>query len=98
VGEYVSAVMRLLKRLLTGDLELISFDDDDPPPYAILSHTWGDESQEVTFEEMDKGIGGHKAGFEKIKFCGEQAARDGLRYFWLDSCCTIQTLKPRQCT
>src|SRR5438045_4103967 len=37
-GEHAGAIMRLLKRLLGGDLELISFKDDDLPPYAILSH------------------------------------------------------------
>jgi len=28
-----------------------------------------------------------KAGYEKIQFCGEQARRDGLQYFWVDTCC-----------
>ncbi|EDN92191.1 hypothetical protein SS1G_08054 [Sclerotinia sclerotiorum 1980 UF-70] len=31
--------------------------------------------------------GKSKSGYEKIKFCGEQAAKDGLRYFWVDTCC-----------
>jgi hypothetical protein len=25
-----------------------------------------------------------KAGYEKIRFCGEQARQDGLQYFWVD--------------
>ena len=80
--------MRLLKLLPSGDIRLAGyFLDNAIPPYAILSHTWGDESEEVTFEDMNKGSGRGKAGFEKIKFCGEQAARDGLQYFWVDSCC-----------
>ncbi|KAM7215276.1 NACHT domain containing protein [Rhypophila decipiens] len=29
----------------------------------------------------------NKAGYAKIQFCGEQAERDGLRYFWVDTCC-----------
>jgi hypothetical protein len=78
--------MRLLEFLPNGDFRLTEkFVDNAIPRYAILSHTWG--SQEVTFEDMVEDSGRNKAGFEKIKFCGTQAARDGLRYFWVDSCC-----------
>jgi hypothetical protein len=28
-----------------------------------------------------------KNGYSKIRFCGDQATRDGLKYFWVDSCC-----------
>ena len=28
-----------------------------------------------------------KPGYEKIRFCGEKARRDGLQYFWIDNCC-----------
>ena len=28
-----------------------------------------------------------KAGYGKIQFCGEQARRDKLHYFWVDTCC-----------
>jgi hypothetical protein len=78
--------MRLLKRLPGDTFELTSFDDDDPPPYAILSHTWR-EGQEVTYQELEAGLGRDKMGFDKIRFCGEQAAVDGLQYFWVDTCC-----------
>ena len=82
------ATMRLLELLSNGDFRLTGkLLDNAIPRYAILSHTWGDESQEVTFEDMVEGSGQGKAGYEKIKFCGEQTARDGLRYFWVDSCC-----------
>jgi len=56
------------------------------PPYAILSHTW-EEGKEVTFREFMDGDGLDKSGYDKIRFCGEQAKRDGLRYFWVDTCC-----------
>jgi len=59
---------------------------DDVPRYAILSHTWGADTEEVTFKDLMDGTGQGKAGYEKIRFCGEQARRDGLRYF-----CTIQS-------
>jgi hypothetical protein len=78
--------MRLLQRLSGGDFELTSFDDDHPPPYAILSHTWT-EGQEVTYNELIAGSGRDKTGYKKIVFCGERAAADNLRYFWVDTCC-----------
>jgi hypothetical protein len=96
VGEHAKVVMRLLKRSLNGDLELISVDDDYPPPYAILSHTWTD-GEEVTYDELVAGTGKHKPGYTKIRFCGERAAQDSLQYFWVDTCCinksTIQELQ-----
>lgn len=64
---------------------------DDVPPYAILSHTWGDDDQEVTYEDLSRGTEKSKAGYHKIRFCGEQAARDGLQYFWVDTCCIDKT-------
>ena len=78
--------MRLLKCLPGGDFELISFNDDDPPLYAILSHSWT-EGQEVTYNELVAGTGKDKTGYAKICFCGGRAAADGLQYFWVDTCC-----------
>ncbi|KAI0197707.1 heterokaryon incompatibility protein-domain-containing protein [Astrocystis sublimbata] len=51
--------------------------------YAILSHTWGQD--EVAFADLAKRQDEwqQKAGFEKIRFCAEQARRHGLRYFWM---------------
>ena len=57
------------------------------PKYAILSHTWGPDAEEVTFRDMVNGAGERKTGYEKIRFCAQQARRDGLRYFWVDTCC-----------
>ena len=81
--------MRLLEILPNGDFRLTkNLLDNAIPPYAVLSHRWeNDEQEEVTFEDMDKGLGQGKAGYKKIEFCGEQAAKDGLRYFWADCCC-----------
>jgi hypothetical protein len=61
--------------------------DDVIPPYAILSHTWGKDIEEVTFEDLENGTAEAKAGYEKIWFCGEQAKEDCLEYFWVDTCC-----------
>ncbi|UKZ81503.1 hypothetical protein TrVFT333_009275 [Trichoderma virens FT-333] len=60
---------------------------NEPPPYAILSHTWGDEDDEVTFSDIAAGKGSDKLGYRKIQFCAIQAASDGLSYFWIDTCC-----------
>jgi hypothetical protein len=80
--------MRLLEILSNGNFRLTdNFLDKAIPPYAILSHTWGDANQEVTFEDMVDDSGRNKTGYEKIRFCGEQAAKDGLKHFWVDSCC-----------
>ncbi|KAF2744307.1 HET-domain-containing protein [Sporormia fimetaria CBS 119925] len=60
---------------------------DAIPPYAILSHTWGTEDEEVTFDDLADNAGRDKPGYKKIQLCGEQAKRDGLQFFWVDTCC-----------
>ncbi|KAH8896884.1 HET-domain-containing protein [Thozetella sp. PMI_491] len=77
--------MRLLERNREGKLCLANFVGKDIPPYAILSHTWGPE--EVTFQDLVDGSGQKKLGYKKIQFCEDQALRDGLQYFWVDTCC-----------
>jgi hypothetical protein len=79
--------MRLLKFKGDGEFSLIEFIGDKIPRYAILSHTWGTDGEEVTFKDLMKGTGKSKAGYQKIRFCGEQAATDRLQYFWVDTCC-----------
>lgn len=82
-----TAAMRLLRRSSSGNIELVSFEDsDNRPPYAILSHTWT-EGQEVTYDELSTDTGTTKAGYDKIRFCVDRAARDGLEYAWVDTCC-----------
>jgi hypothetical protein len=82
-----ATAMRLLRYSDTGDLNLIQFGDEAIPPYAILSHTWGAETEEVTFKDLIDGTGKDKPGYKKIRFCREQASRDGIEYFWIDTCC-----------
>jgi hypothetical protein len=79
--------MRLLRYEEDGRLTITSFDDNAIPRYAILSHTWGADAEEVTFGDLAQGGGKHKPGYKKIRFCGEQAQQDGLQYFWVDTCC-----------
>jgi hypothetical protein len=48
--------MRLLQDDEHGNLNLVEYDDDDKiPPYAILSHTWGLDGQEVTLRGLVEG-------------------------------------------
>jgi len=84
-----SKAMRLLLRSDTGKFSFTKefIGDDALPPYAILSHTWGADNEEVTFEDLTNGTGEDKPGYKKIRFCGEQAQQDGLQYFWIDTCC-----------
>jgi hypothetical protein len=82
--------MRLVKFGGNGDLNdlsLVEFTDRNIPPYAIISHTWGESSEEVTFQDIISGIGKNKAGYRKLRFCEVQALVDGLQYFWIDTCC-----------
>jgi hypothetical protein len=57
------------------------------PTYPILSHTWGGKDQDVILKEIADGSGKSKARYQKIRFCGEHASRNGVRYFWVDTCC-----------
>jgi hypothetical protein len=77
--------MRLLQYNNDGDLSLTEFFGSEIPKYAILSHRWG--AEEVTFKDLIDGTSKSKAGYGKIQFCGEQAERNGLQYFWADTCC-----------
>jgi hypothetical protein len=77
--------MRLLSFKPNGDLTYTEFAPASIPPYAILSHTWG--AEEVTFDDLLSDSAKRKAGYEKIIFCGTQAVRDDLEYFWCDTCC-----------
>jgi hypothetical protein len=81
--------MRLLEYGEDGELSITTdlVGEDKIPPYAILSHRWGGDWEEVTFEDLAGNAGKKKSGYKKIQFCGEQARQDGLQYFWVDTCC-----------
>jgi hypothetical protein len=79
--------MHLLERNNDGEFSLTEHFGGDIPQYAILSHTWGADAEEVTFQDLLDGTGKSKAGYNKIYFCGEQARCDSLQYFWVDTCC-----------
>jgi hypothetical protein len=79
--------MRLLSLNSCNELTLTSFPPKKKPHYAILSHTWGADSEEVNFKDIIDGTGYEKPGYKKILFCADQAHKDGLQYFWVDSYC-----------
>jgi hypothetical protein len=91
--------MHLLKYGENEELTITSFKDNELPRYAILSHTWGTDTEEVTFADLGRGASKHepgyikKPGYKKISFCGQQARQDGLHYFWVDTCCINKTDK-----
>ena len=58
-----------------------------PGPYAILSYTWGADDEEVTFDDLEHKTGEGKIGYANLWFCANQARKDGLEYFWVDTCC-----------
>jgi hypothetical protein len=86
-SQHPCATMRLLELKNHGEFSLTKDLIDKIPPYAILSHTWGADTDEVTFRDLMDGTGRSKPGYDKIQFCGEQVRRDDLQYFWVDTCC-----------
>lgn len=73
--------MRLIK---TDTFQISGFPDvERAPPFAVLSHTWGD--QECSLQDMDDPGVKSRAGYRKIKYCCEQALKDGLKWAWVDT-------------
>ncbi|KAK8016732.1 HET-domain-containing protein [Apiospora rasikravindrae] len=82
------------------------FAGEETPPYAILSHTWGPNEVTLQDMQAEFGGGdddhdqpnappksraSRKEGFQKIKYTCKQAARDGLEWAWVDTCCIDKT-------
>lgn len=97
--------MRLIN---TATLEIKDFvSDTDRPPYAILSHRWGEN--EVTYQDwiyitkqfprrwgwvyVEDEVKQIKsgAGFKKIENACRLASKDGLEWIWADTCCIDKT-------
>ncbi|KAK8034452.1 HET-domain-containing protein [Apiospora rasikravindrae] len=77
--------MRLLD---TNNLKLTTF-ITKAPEYAILSHTWGVDEDEATFQELQPpSTDTHlKKGYIKIKRFCEVTRRNGYEWAWIDTCC-----------
>ena len=79
--------MRLIKISRDQSLDMSAFEDQNIPPYAILSHTWGSPDDELSFVDFNKGLKRRTPGYEKLQFCAKQATNNDLTYFWVDTCC-----------
>ena len=54
------------------------------PAYAILSHTWLNDEDEVTFSQIQSPDACQVVpGYRKIQYLCDQAAKDGLEYAWI---------------
>jgi hypothetical protein len=62
-----------------GEFSLIQVATYNTLPYVILSHTWS--GKEVTYQDLISSARKSKFSYKKIRFCREQATRDGLYYF-----------------
>lgn len=79
--------MRLLHFLDNGELAFEEFIGHEVPLHAILSHTWGPTNTEVTYQDLQDGSGKIKPGYRQILFCGREAVRREIQYFWVHTCC-----------
>lgn len=63
--------------------------------YAILSHTWGPDDDEVIYADLTRDSCPKetrdrcqkKTGCHRLVFCSKRAAKDNLGFFWVDTCC-----------
>jgi hypothetical protein len=79
--------MRLLH---TRDLQVQNFASGKAPrKYAILSHTWDEE--EVTLQDMEKGLAPTLKGYLKLRNSCQRATNDGYEWIWIDTCCIDKT-------
>ncbi|KAK0750574.1 heterokaryon incompatibility protein-domain-containing protein, partial [Schizothecium vesticola] len=72
-------------------LALEFFLPEQAPPYAILSHTWGDgEVGLAEFQRLDDQAKA-KPGFSKIQKTCDLARTGGIAHVWVDTCCIDKT-------
>jgi hypothetical protein len=81
-------------RLLRTDTKELILETvvDGSTPYAILSHRWLPDAEEITYDDLrgqrtNNPILQEKQGWQKLEYCRRQARQDGLRYIWVDTCC-----------
>ncbi|KAF9067903.1 hypothetical protein BDP27DRAFT_1448743 [Rhodocollybia butyracea] len=77
--------MRLIQTTGT-DPEIFFADEQQIPPYAIISHVW--EEEEVTFQDMqDPSKRKNMKGWSKIVRACKLARSEDWDYIWFDTCC-----------
>ena len=56
--------------------------------YAILSHRWGADKDEISFEDVLSSVDlSHKKAFDKVRGFCKVALSEKCRYGWVDTCC-----------
>jgi hypothetical protein len=92
--------MRLLD---VSTFNLINKREDELHPYAILSHIWSNDNDEVTSQEMlsftadgpkgdiMKSNVSRKSGFVKLAVAARLALSEKLDFIWVDTCCIDKT-------
>lgn len=71
-------------------MQLEHFPGHEMPIYAILSHTWAKEDEEVKFDELgakQNSAWQHKSGGVKIKNMCQRTKELDIHYAWVDTCC-----------
>jgi len=58
--------------------------------YAIVSHRWYEDGRDVLYDDIINQYEPSaivKDGWKKLDYARMQAEKDGLEYFWIDTCC-----------
>jgi Heterokaryon incompatibility protein (HET) len=101
VKSHTKPEMRLLRMNSDGTFSLIQFPKHDVPSYAVLSHTWRGEF-EITLQDVIDSTIITKTNENKRKrselrqtlLLWRTGKERQLQYFWVDTCCIIQTPPP----
>jgi hypothetical protein len=86
--------MRLLYQDERGGFRFTEDLTDNIPLYAILSHIWDPDGDEVTYDDLKHGIGRHEVGYTKIQFCGGKPKRTTSTTFGLTLVASIRLAQP----
>ncbi|KFA71531.1 hypothetical protein S40288_06837 [Stachybotrys chartarum IBT 40288] len=78
--------MRLIN---VQSLELEEFSGSSTPPYAVLSHTWGEKeaSYGEWIQRRTRLMRLRRPGLSKVFAMCKQARTDGIQYAWVDTVC-----------
>ena len=81
--------MRLLYRDRFGTIQFDEFNDASEVKYAILSHRWGKPEEEISFVDIrdHRPLNRKPQALFKLEHALEQAAKQQLKYVWIDTCC-----------
>ncbi|EIW64802.1 HET-domain-containing protein, partial [Trametes versicolor FP-101664 SS1] len=84
--------------LLSTDRAELTYFNEPPAKYAILSHVWGQHEQ--SFQDiqalrdlcsLDDGKTPRSCASAKIRACCMYAEADGYEWLWIDTCCIDKT-------